>query len=74
MKEKKNARDNIVARLKKELKNNNITQKELANKLKISEPSFSRILNRQKNISLNCAIKIAEYFEIGLDELIGEKQ
>ena len=72
MKEKINYRDNIVIKLKKEMRENNISQKELSRILKITEPSFSRILNRQKSISLNCAIRIADYFNISLDELIKE--
>lgn len=67
-----NYQHNIRSKLKKELRND-ITQKELAQKLKISEPTLSRFLAGTRGITLKMAIKIADYYRLSLDELLGRK-
>lgn len=68
-----NYQENIIKRLKKELKDKNMLQKEFAKKLKVSEVHMSRLVRHERNVSLNNAIKIADYFKISLDELVGRK-
>lgn len=69
-----NYQQNIVNKLKEELKKENMLQKDFAKKLKISEVYMSRLINQERRISLTIAIKIADYFNISLDELVGRKQ
>lgn len=63
----------IISRIKKELRDEKITQKELAKRMRISESNLCRYLSGQRTISLNVAIRLADYFEISLDELVGRK-
>lgn len=69
-----NYQQNIVNKLKEELKKENMLQKDFAKKLKISEVHMSRLVCQERKISLTIAIKIADYFKISLDELVGRKQ
>lgn len=66
-------RDTMINKIKQELKDKDMTQKQFANILKITEPTLCRYLNGQRTISLNMAIKIADYFNISLDEMVGRK-
>lgn len=66
-----NYEHNIRTRIKKELRQDCITQRELAKKLRITEVSMSRYLNGQRGLSLSMAIKLADYYKLSLDELVG---
>jgi len=46
------------------------TQKELADKLGISESAVSLIENGKRKLKLETAIKLAEIFGVSLDELV----
>lgn len=65
--------DRIISIIKKEMRDRNLTQKDLAKKLKITETSMSRYLNKQRGLSLNMAVNIAKYFKLSLDEMVGLK-
>ncbi len=51
-----------------------ITGKELAKVLDLSEASISYYKNGKREPQLSIACRIADYFEISLDELVGRKQ
>ena len=61
----------IITLIKNEIREEKITQKELANKLNITETSLSRYLNGLRGLSLLMAIKLADHFKMTLDELVG---
>lgn len=69
-----NYEQNIRTRIKKELRQDCITQRELAKKLRISEASMTRYLNGQRGLSLSMAIRLADYYDLSLDELVGRKR
>ena len=66
-----NYQHRIVSLIKNEIREEKITQKELANKLNITETSLSRYLNGLRGLSLLMAIKLADHFKMTLDELVG---
>lgn len=66
-----NYQHNIRVKVKKKMREENITQKELAKKLKINDATFNRYLNGQRGFSLLMTIKFADYLGISLDELVG---
>lgn len=68
-----NYQHNIRSMIKKELRKENINQKELAKLLRINEATLSRYINGQRGVTLMMAIKIADYFNLSLDEMIGRK-
>ena len=51
----------------------NLTLREFAKKVGIPQPTLSRYLNCQREISLGNLIKIADYFHEDIDFLIGRK-
>lgn len=66
-------KDKVINRIKKEMRDKNFTQKDMAKLLRITETSMSRYLNGQRGLSLSLVIKIADYFDLSLDELVGRK-
>lgn len=66
-----NYQHRIITLIKNEIRDEKITQKELANKLNITETSLSRYLNGLRGLSLLMAIKLADHFKMTLDELVG---
>lgn len=66
-----NYQNRIISLIKNEIRNEKTTQKELANKLGITETSMSRYLNGLRGLSLLMAIKLADHFKMTLDELVG---
>lgn len=65
-----NYQHKMITKIKQEIRENKITQKDFAKLLGITETSMSRYLNGQRGLSLLMAIKLADYFKISLDELI----
>lgn len=50
---------------------NKISQKELAKKLNVTQASISRWENNQTNITGYNLIKLARFFVVSVDELLG---
>ena len=63
--------DNVISLIKRDIREKGITQKDFSDKLGISEASLSRYLAKQRTFSLTIAIKLADYFNISLDSLVG---
>lgn len=60
-------------RIRDLIKSNDITQAELAEKVGLSASAFSRYLMRKtKNLGDGCIIRIAKYFNVSTDFLLGE--
>lgn len=59
-----NRNEIIAANIKKYIKENNITQKELANKIGISPSTMSDYMNFRSNPSHGVIQKIADYFGV----------
>jgi transcriptional regulator with XRE-family HTH domain len=53
------------------LKEQNLSQKEFAKILKITEPQVTRWLNEEQNLCSKSIIKICNTFNISADELLG---
>ena len=51
----------------------NLSVREFAKKVGIPQPTLSRYLNCQREVSLGNLIKIADYFHEDIDFLIGRK-
>ncbi|MBR5439768.1 MAG: helix-turn-helix transcriptional regulator [Clostridia bacterium] len=58
-------------RLKEERKSFNLTQREMANKLGITQPSYIRYENGTAEPSLENLVKIADILNISVDYLLG---
>ena len=52
---------------------NNLTQKQVANQLGISQPSYIRYENGKAEPSLENLIKLADLFDVSIDYLCGRK-
>ena len=57
--------------LRSELKSRNITQKELANELGITEVHMCRLLKGKRHITLGTLYKIAKGLHLSIDALLG---
>lgn len=53
---------------------NNLTQKQVANKLGISQPSYIRYENGKAEPSLENLVKLADLFDVSIDYLCGRKE
>lgn len=56
--------------LKKYRKLNHLTQQQLAEKLNVSHQTISFYEKGERECSINCLIKIADIFDISVDELV----
>lgn len=52
---------------------NNLTQRQVANALKISQPSYIRYEKGQAEPSLENLVKLADLFDVSVDFLLGRK-
>lgn len=68
-----NVNMNIGKKLKELRKNYNLTQGELAEKLKISRVNYTRYENGKVRPDYETIIKIADFYDISLDELFDRK-
>ena len=69
--------DDFVKRLQQLLEKNDISQRELAKKVGVSEVTISRYMSGERNPRIEIARKIAEVFGVTTDYLLGgadEKQ
>lgn len=53
---------------------NKMTQKEVAERLGISQPSYIRYENGSAEPTLENLIKLADLFDVSLDDLLGRKE
>ncbi len=58
-------------RLKDLREDNDITQKQLAEYLHIRQNTYSQYENRQRQVPLDILIKLANYYNVTLDYLVG---
>ncbi|WP_270245609.1 helix-turn-helix domain-containing protein [Lactococcus lactis] len=63
----------FAEQLKTLRKINGLTQKELAEKLKIKQNSYSDWENGKSEPNIEMLVRIADYFDVSLDYLMGEK-
>ena len=61
-------------RLYEQRKLNNVTQRQMAEYLKITQPSYIRYENGTAEPSLENLVKIADYFDISTDYLLGREE
>lgn len=64
---------NIEKKLKELRKSNNLTQEELAKKLNISRVNYTRYETGKVRPDYETIIKIADFYDISLDELFNRK-
>ena len=58
-------------RLREERKILGLTQRELAKRLAITQPSYIRYENGSSEPSLECLVKLADLFDVSVDYLLG---
>ena len=61
-------------RLIEQRKLNNLTQRQMAEYLKIAQPSYIRYENGSSEPSLDNLVKIADYFDVSVDYLLGRSE
>jgi transcriptional regulator with XRE-family HTH domain len=61
-------------RLIEQRKLNKITQRQLAEYLQIAQPSYIRYENGSAEPNLEMLVKIADYFDISVDYLLGRTE
>ena len=61
-------------RLIEQRKLNGVTQRQMADYLKIAQPSYIRYENGSAEPSLENLVKIADYFDISVDYLLGRAE
>ena len=64
----------IGNRLSDLLASNDISQRELAKEIGVSNATISRIISGDGNVTLKTAIAIADHFCVSLDWLTGREQ
>lgn len=66
--------EDIQNRLREEIKSSNMSQKELAEKLKINPSTVSKYLRLDKYPSLETFANICEILDVSADEILGLKK
>lgn len=61
-------------RLIEQRKLNKLTQRQLAEYLQITQPSYIRYENGSAEPSLETLVKIADYFDVSVDYLLGRTE
>ena len=61
-------------RLIEQRKLNKVTQRQLAEYLQIAQPSYIRYENGSAEPSLETLVKIADYFDVSVDYLLGRTE
>lgn len=62
----------IIERLKKLRKEGKLTQKDIATFLNISQPAYQQFESGKKNMNLETMEKLADYFNVSTDYLLGK--
>lgn len=65
--------DTIGNRLRDLLTSSDISQRELAKEIEVSNSTISRIISGDGNVQLKTAVAIADHFCVSLDWLIGRE-
>lgn len=55
------------------MKENSISQKELAQKLNVKQQTISRYVNGEREPDIDILIVISKYFDITVDQLVGSE-
>lgn len=63
----------LGSRLSDLLASHDMSQRELADKLEVSNATIARIVKGQGNVMLNTLIAIADYFCVSIDWLVGRE-
>lgn len=65
----------LISNIKNLMKNNNMTQQELAEVLDISQPNISKALSVSdtKSFTLDQVVGIAKHFNVSIDWLVGNE-
>ena len=66
--------DTFCKRLTEQRKMNNMTQREVAQKLGIAQPSYIRYENGKSEPTIENLIKLADLFDVSIDFLCGRKE
>ena len=61
-------------RLMEQRKLNNLTQRQVADYLAIAQPSYIRYENGTSQPSLETLVKLADYFDVSVDYLLGRAE
>jgi len=56
------------------MKENSTSQKELAKKLNVRQQTISRYINGEREPDIDIIIRIANYFEITVGQLVGSEE
>lgn len=56
------------------MKENSTSQKELAQELNVKQQTISRYINEEREPDIDIIIKIANYFEITVGQLVGSEE
>lgn len=62
----------IIERLKKLRKEGNLTQKDIATFLNISQPAYQQFESGKKKMNLETMEKLADFFNVSTDYLLGK--
>lgn len=65
--------NDIGNRLSDLLASSDISQRELAKEIEVSNSTISRIISRDGNVQLKTAVAIADHFCVSLDWLVGRE-
>lgn len=60
-----------VMKLKELRKENNLTQKELADYLNIKQNTYSQYENGQRQVPIEVLLRLADYYKVSVDCLLG---
>ena len=63
----------FAEQLKTLRKKNSLTQKELAEKVGVKQNSYANWENGNREPNIEMLVRIADYFDVSLDYLLGEK-
>lgn len=66
-----NEQDNFIKKLSALLEEKNITQRELAEKINVTEVTISRYLSGERSPRIEIVNKIADFFNVSIDYLLG---
>ncbi len=71
--EMKTLLEKIGEKLKELRLENNLTQSDVANILKIGQPNYSRYESGEREISVESLCILADYYKVSLDYLVGRE-
>ena len=63
----------MIAHIKRLMKENHITQRDLAHELGVSEQAISDKFHGRSNFTLRDIARIADYFDVSVDSILGRE-